>query len=137
RLLTNADLERMVDTSDKWIRERTGILERHIVDKGVSTSDLALEASKKALEERGISAGEVEAILVATVTPDNFFPSTACLLQDRLGAKGAWGFDLSAACSGFLYALATGSQFIHTAVHKKVLVVGADVMSSIINYEDR
>ena len=137
RLLTNADLEKMVDTSDAWIRERTGIHTRHIVDKGVATSDLAVEASKRALAMRGIEASEIEAILVATVTPDTFFPSTACLVQDRLGAKGAWGFDLSAACSGFLYALATGSQFIQSGVHRKVLVVGADVMSSIINYEDR
>src|SRR5688572_12742755 len=137
RLLTNADLEKMVDTSDEWIRERTGILTRHIVDKGVATSDLALEASKRALAERGVNAGEIEAILVATVTPDHFFPSTACLLQDRLGAKGAWGFDISAACSGFLYALATGAQFISSGVHNKVLVAGADVMSSIIDYEDR
>ena len=137
RLLTNADLEKMVDTSDDWIRERTGILVRHIVDKGVATSDLALEASRKALAQRGVDASEIEVILVATVTPDHFFPSTACLLQDRLGAKGAWGFDISAACSGFLYALATGAQFISSGVHKKVLVAGADVMSSIIDYEDR
>lgn len=137
RLLTNADLEKLVDTSDAWIRERTGIQVRHIVDKGVAASDLAFEASRKALALRGISATEIEAILVATVTPDHFFPSTACLLQDRLGAKGAWGFDLSAACSGFLYALASGSQFIRSGVHKKVLVVGTDVMSSIIDYEDR
>ena len=137
RLLTNADLEKLVDTSDAWIRERTGIQVRHIVDKGIAASDLAFEASKNALAFRGINATEIEAILVATVTPDHFFPSTACLLQDRLGAKGAWGFDLSAACSGFLYALASGSQFIRSGVHKKVLVVGTDVMSSIIDYEDR
>ena len=137
RLLTNADLERMVDTSDEWIRQRVGIRERHIVDPGMATSDLALQAARCALEQRGIAPTEIEAIIVATVTPDTIFPCTACILQDRLGAKGAWGFDLSAACSGFLYALATGSQFISTGAHKKVLVVGADVMSSIINYEDR
>jgi len=137
RLLTNADLEKMVDTSDAWIRERTGIAVRHIVEPGVATSDLALEACRKVLDQRGLKPTDVEAIIVATVTPDTFFPSTACVLQDKLGAKGAWGFDLSAACSGFLYALATGGQFITTGVHKKVLVVGADVMSSIINYEDR
>jgi 3-oxoacyl-[acyl-carrier-protein] synthase-3 len=137
RLLTNADLEKMVDTSDAWIRERTGIRERHIVDAGTATSDLALQAAHCALEKRGVAPTEVEAIIVATVTPDTFFPSTACLLQDKLGAKGAWGFDLSAACSGFLYALATGSQFVSSGLHKKVLVVGADVMSSIIDYEDR
>jgi 3-oxoacyl-[acyl-carrier-protein] synthase III len=137
RLLTNADLEKMVDTSDEWIRERTGIRERHIVEKGVATSDLAFEASKRALEQRGISGKEIEVIIVATVTPDTFFPSTACLLQHKLGARGAWGFDLSAACSGFIYALATGSQMISSGAHKRVLVVGADVMSSIIDYQDR
>jgi 3-oxoacyl-[acyl-carrier-protein] synthase-3 len=107
------------------------------VDPGVATSDLAFEACRKVLEQRGLKPTDIEAIIVATVTPDTFFPSTACVLQDKLGAKGAWGFDLSAACSGFLYALATGAQFITTGVHKKVLVVGADVMSSIVNYEDR
>lgn len=127
----------MVDTSDEWIQQRVGIRERHIVDPGMATSDLALEASRKALEQRGVKPTEIEVIIVATVTPDTFFPSTACVLQDKLGAKGAWGFDLSAACSGFLYALATGAQFIISGVHKRVLVVGADVMSSIINYEDR
>ncbi|HWP84258.1 MAG TPA: beta-ketoacyl-ACP synthase III [Terriglobia bacterium] len=137
RLLTNADLERMVDTSDAWIRERTGIVTRHIVDPGVASSDLAEAACRQALAQRGIAGSEIEAILVATVTPDHFFPSTACLLQDRLGARGAWGFDISAACSGFLYALTTGAQFIASGAHKKVLVVGADVMSSIINYQDR
>ncbi len=137
RLLTNSDLEKIVDTSDKWILERTGIRERHIVEKGVATSDLAYEACKQLLERRGISGSDIEAIIVATVTPDTFFPSTACLLQDRLGAKGAWGFDLSAACSGFLYALDTGAQFVLSGLHKKVLVVGADVMSSIIDYQDR
>ena len=137
KLLTNADLEKMVDTSDTWIRERTGIVERHIVEKGVATSDLALEACKKVLEQRSLRPTEIEAILVATVTPDTFFPATACNLQHKLGAVGAWGFDISAACSGFLFALATGAQFIATGTHKKVLVVGADVMSSIINYEDR
>ncbi len=137
KTLTNADLEKMVDTSDTWIQERTGIRERHIVDKGVATSDLALEACKKVLAQRGISPTEIETIIVATVTPDTFFPATACILQDKLGAHGAWGFDLSAACSGFLYALTTGSQLIASGAQKNVLVVGADVMSSIINYEDR
>ena len=127
----------MVDTSDTWIRERTGIIERHIVEKGVATSDLAYEACKKVLEQRGLRPTDIEVIIVATVTPDTFFPSTACLLQNKLGATGAWGFDLSAACSGFLFALATGAQFITNGTHKKVLVVGADVMSSIIDYQDR
>ena len=137
KTLTNADLEKMVDTSDTWIRERTGIRERHIVDNGTATSDLAVEACKKVLDQRGISPAEIETIIVATVTPDTFFPATACILQDKLGARGAWGFDLSAACSGFLYALTTGAQMIASGAQKNVLVVGADVMSSIINYEDR
>jgi 3-oxoacyl-[acyl-carrier-protein] synthase-3 len=137
RLLTNADLEKMVDTNDKWILERTGIRERHIADKGVATSDLATEAAKKALAERGIDASDLDAILVATVTPDMFFPSTACLVQHKLGAKNVWGFDLSAACSAFVYALQAGTQFVATGAHDKVLVIGADVMSSIIDYTDR
>src|SRR6202007_505017 len=127
----------MVETSHEWIMERTGIRERHIVDQGTATSDLAVEAAKQALEQRGISAHDLEAILVATVTPDMFFPSTACLVQHKLGAKGAWGFDLSAACSAFVYALQAGAQFIQTGAHKKVLVIGADVMSSILDYTDR
>jgi 3-oxoacyl-[acyl-carrier-protein] synthase-3 len=137
RLLTNADLERMVETSNEWIMERVGIRERHLVDKGVATSDLAVEAAKRALSERGIGPNDIEAILVATVTPDMFFPSTACLVQHKLGAKGVWGFDLSAACSAFVYALQAGAQFIATGAHKKVLVIGSDVMSSIIDYTDR
>ncbi len=137
RLLTNDDLEKLVETSNDWIVERTGIRERHIVDKGVATSDLATEAAKKALVERGLAPSDLDALIVATVTPDMFFPSTACLVQNKLGASGVWGFDLSAACSAFLYALQTGAQFIATGVHKKVMVIGADVMSSIIDYTDR
>ncbi len=137
RLLTNADLEKMVDTNDQWIMERVGIRERHIVDKGVATSDLAVEAAKNALAERGIEASDLDAIIVGTVTPDMFFPSTACLVQDKLGAKNVWGFDLSGACSAFVYALQAGAQFVATGSHKKVLVIGADVMSSIIDYTDR
>jgi 3-oxoacyl-[acyl-carrier-protein] synthase-3 len=135
--LTNEDLEKMVDTNHDWIMERTGIRERHIAEKGVATSDLSVEAAKKALSERGLKPTDLEAILVATVTPDMLFPSTACLVQHKLGAKGAWGFDLSAACSAFVYALQVGSQFIATGAHKKVMVIGADVMSSIIDYTDR
>jgi 3-oxoacyl-[acyl-carrier-protein] synthase-3 len=127
----------MVETNDQWIQERTGIRERHIVEKGVATSDLAFEAAKKALAARGIPSTDLEAIIIATVTPDMLFPSTACLVQNKLGAKGAWGFDLSAACSAFVYALQTGTQFIETGAHKKVMVIGADVMSSIIDYTDR
>lgn len=137
RLLTNADLEKMVETSDQWIVERTGIRERHLVDPGVATSDLAVEAAKCCLAKRGVDASEIEVIIVATVTPDMLFPATACLVQNKLGAKGAWGFDLSAACSGFPYALQVGAKLIESGMHKKVLVIGADVMSSIIDYTDR
>ena len=137
RLLTNADLEKMVETNDQWIVERTGIRERHIVDKGVATSDLAVEAAKCCLKKRGIDASEVEVIIVATVTPDMLFPATACLVQNKLGVPGAWGFDLSAACSGFPYALQVGAKLVESGMHKKVLVIGADVMSSIIDYTDR
>lgn len=137
RLLTNADLEKMVETNDQWIQERTGIRQRHLVDNGVGTSDLACEAACRALAQAGISPGDIEAIIIGTVTPDMLFPSTACIVQDKLGARGAWGFDLSAACSGFVYALQCGAQLIQTGSHKKVLVIGADVMSSIIDYTDR
>ena len=135
--VTNVDLEKIVDTSDKWIFERTGIRERRVVDQGKATSDLAAEAARSVVEKRGISPTEIELIIVATVTPDMFFPSSACLVQDKIGAKNAWAFDLSGACSGFLYALATGVQFIAAGSHKKVLVIGADVMTSILNYDDR
>jgi 3-oxoacyl-[acyl-carrier-protein] synthase-3 len=137
RVLTNHDFEKMVETSDEWILTRTGIRERHIVDKDVATSDLAVEAAKSALADRGIEASELEAILVATVTPDMLFPSTACLVQHKLGIKGVWGFDLSAACSAFVYALQTGAQFIVSGTHQKVMVIGSDVMSSILDYTDR
>ena len=137
RVVTNKDFEKIVETSDEWILSRTGIRERHVVDKGVATSDLAVEAAKIALAQRGIDPGEIEAIVVATVTPDMLFPSTACLVQHKLGAKRAWGFDLSAACSAFVYALQSGAQFIASGAHNKVLVIGADVMSSILDYTDR
>lgn len=137
RLLTNADLEKMVDTTDQWILERTGIRQRHIVDPGVATSDLATAAAKDCLQRRGIDANEIECIIVGTVTPDMLFPATACLVQDKLGCKKAWGFDLSAACSGFTYALQVGAKLVESGVHSKVLVIGADTMSSIIDYTDR
>lgn len=137
RLLTNYDLEKMVETNNQWILERTGIRERHIVDKGVATSHLATEAARQALVRRGIEASELDAIIVATVTPDMMFPASACLVQDRLGAKGVWGFDLVAACSSFVYGLQVGTQFVRTGAHKKVMVIGSDVMSSIIDYTDR
>ncbi len=137
KLLTNADLEKMVATSDQWIMERTGISQRHIAEKGIATSDLAVEAAKQALQARGIAASDLDAIIVGTVTPDMLFPSTACLVQNKLGAEGVWGFDLSAACSAFLYSLQTGAQFVASGAHEKVMVIGADIMSSIIDYSDR
>ena len=137
RRVTNKDFEKTLDTSDQWIFERTGIRERRFAEKGVGTSDLAAAAAKRLLQQRGIEASELDLIIVATVTPDMFFPSSACLVQDKLKAKNAWGFDLSGACSGFIYALATGAQFISTGAHQKVLVIGADVMTSIVDPEDR
>jgi 3-oxoacyl-[acyl-carrier-protein] synthase-3 len=137
RLLTNADLEKMVETSNDWIMSRVGIKERHIAEKGVGTSDLAAEAARRALAQRGIDASELDAIIVATVTPDMMFPATACLVQDKIGAQNVWGFDLQAGCSQFVYALQVGAQFVQTGAHKKVMVIGADIMSSIIDYTDR
>jgi 3-oxoacyl-[acyl-carrier-protein] synthase-3 len=137
RVVTNADLEKLVDTSDEWIRTRTGIRERRYVVPGTPTSELALRAAQLALERRGILASELDLIIVGTVTPDMLFPATACVLQDKLKATKAWGFDMSAACSGFTYALATGAQFIASGAHKKVLVIGADVMTAILDFKDR
>jgi 3-oxoacyl-[acyl-carrier-protein] synthase III len=137
RVLTNADLEKMVDTNDEWITSRTGIRERHIADPDVATSDMAVWAAEAALQQRGIAATELDAILVCTVTPDMLFPATACLVQNRLGAKGAWGFDLVAACSGFVYGLTTAAHLVSAGSHKKVLVIGADTMSRILDYTDR
>jgi 3-oxoacyl-[acyl-carrier-protein] synthase III len=137
RVLTNQDLEKLVATSDEWILQRTGIKERHIVDPGVATSDLAKEAALGALQQAGITADQLGFIVVGTTTPDTIFPSTACVLQAKIGATGAWGFDLGAACSGFTYALTTGMQMVATGAHDYALVVGADVMSSIIDYTDR
>ncbi len=136
-VLTNADLEKLVATNDQWITERTGIRERHIVTPGTATSDLAVEAAKACLARRGLAAADLDAIIVATVTPDMMFPATACLVQEKLGAPHAWGFDLSAACSGFLYALQVGAKLIESGAHQHVLVIGADVMSSIVDYTDR
>lgn len=136
--LTNADLEKMVDTNDEWIRSRTGIRERRILkDPSKATSYLAAGAAKDCLRKRGIKASEIDLIIVATVTPDMLFPATACLVQEQIGATNAWGFDVSAACSGFLFALSTGAQFIASGKHTKVLVIGADKMSSIVDYTDR
>jgi 3-oxoacyl-[acyl-carrier-protein] synthase-3 len=135
--LTNADLEQRMDTSDEWIYSRTGIRTRHIADPDTATSDLAVAAAQDALEKHGIDASTVETIIVCTVTPDTLFPSTACLVQDRIGATGAWGFDLVAACSGLLYGLTTAAQMISSGSQKRVLVIGADTMSRIVDYEDR
>ena len=137
KVLTNADLERMVDTSDEWILQRTGIRERHIVDQGVATSDLASEAARKAIERAGLTPADIDFIVVGTTTPDMLFPSTACLVQHKIGAKRAWGYDLFAACSGFTYALTTAAQMVSTGASRHALVIGADVMSSIIDYTDR
>ncbi len=136
KVLTNAELEKMVDTNDEWIRTRTGISERRILEQG-ATSDLAVGAIQSLLAYRKIEATEIEIIIVATVTPDMFFPPTACVVLDKIGASNAWGFDLSAACSGFLYALVVGAQFVENGTASKVLVVGADKMSSITDYSDR
>jgi 3-oxoacyl-[acyl-carrier-protein] synthase-3 len=136
-VLTNADLEKMVDTNDQWILERTGIRERHIAEPHIATSDMAVEAARIVLAQRGIEASDLSMIIVCTVTPDMLFPSTACLVQDRLGAKGIWGFDLVAACSGFIYGLTTAAHLVSSGTQKKVLVIGSDTMSRIIDYTDR
>jgi 3-oxoacyl-[acyl-carrier-protein] synthase-3 len=137
RVLNNTDLEKMVDTSDDWIIQRTGIRERHIVEPGVATSDLALHASRCAIDRAGLTAKDIDFIVVGTTTPDMLFPSTACLLQAKLGAANAWGYDLFAACSGFTYALTAAAQMVAAGGCRRALVVGADVMSSIIDYTDR
>jgi 3-oxoacyl-[acyl-carrier-protein] synthase-3 len=137
RLLTNADLEKMVDTTDEWILQRTGIRQRHIVDPGTATSDLATEAAREAVKRAGLTPDDIDVIVVGTVTPDMLFPSTACLVQHKLGAGKAWGFDLSAACSAFTYSLTVGTQLVASGGAKYALVIGADVMSSIIDYTDR
>jgi 3-oxoacyl-[acyl-carrier-protein] synthase-3 len=137
RVVTNFDLEKMVDTTDEWIRSRTGIRERHFVDPGMATSHLGAEAARALLAAKNLNPEEIDLIIVATVTPDMLFPATACLIQDRLGAKNAWGFDLSGACSGFIYALTTGAQFVGAGTHRKVLVIGSDTMTSILDFQDR
>jgi 3-oxoacyl-[acyl-carrier-protein] synthase-3 len=137
QILTNADLEKLVDTNDQWITERTGIKERHILEQGKGTSDMAVEAARRCLAARGIEASEVEAIIVGTVTPDMMFPSTACLVQTKIGAAGAWGFDVSAGCSGFVFALQAGAKLVESGAHKKVLVIGADANSRLVDYTDR
>jgi 3-oxoacyl-[acyl-carrier-protein] synthase III len=137
RVVTNHDLAKRIDTNHDWVVERTGIVERHWVEPGTPTSELASQAVGDLLKNRGIEASEIELIIVATVTPDMFFPATACIVQNKVRATRAWGFDVSAACSGFLYALTVGSQFVESGAHDKVVVVGADVMTAITNFEDR
>ena len=137
QVLTNSDLEKMVDTTNEWILQRTGIHERHIAGPGVATSDLAQEAALKAIERAHLTPDDIGLIVVGTVTPDMLFPSTACLVQHKIGARHAWGFDLSAACSAFTYSLTTASQIVATGAHDHALVIGSDVMSSIIDYRDR
>ncbi len=136
KILSNADLEKMVNTTDEWIRSRTGISERRILENG-ATSDLGAGALRALLKNRGIGPSDLDMIIVATVTPDMFFPSTSCVIQEKIGAKNAWGFDLSAACSGWLYALVTGAKFVESGTARRVAVVGADKMSSITDYTDR
>ena len=136
-IISNQDLEKMVDTNDQWIMERTGIKTRHILAKGLGVSDMCAEAAKKCLAERGIPASEVEVIIVGTVTPDMMFPSTACLVQDKIGAKGAWGFDVSGGCSGFVYALQAGVKLVESGAQKKVMVCGADANTRMTDYTDR
>ncbi|MBI1876086.1 MAG: ketoacyl-ACP synthase III [Acidobacteria bacterium] len=137
RVLTNADLEKMVDTNDEWIVQRTGIRERHIVERGVATSDLAKEAALAAICQAGLTPDDIDLIIVGTTTPDTIFPSTACRVQHKIAASRAWGFDLGAACSGFTYSLTAAAQMVATGAHRHALVIGADVMSSIIDYQDR
>ena len=137
KVLTNHDLEKLVDTNDQWILQRVGIRERHIAPPEMATSDMAVLAACAALNQRGIAGRDIEAIILCTVTPDMMFPSTACLVQDRIGAKGAWGFDLIAACSGFIYGLTTAANLVKSGAHKNVLVIGSDTMSRIIDYTDR
>jgi 3-oxoacyl-[acyl-carrier-protein] synthase-3 len=137
RVLTNADLEKMVETTDEWILQRTGIRQRHIVDPGTATSDLATMAAREAIAKAGLTPDDIDVIIVGTVTPDMLFPSTACLVQAKLGAGKAWGFDLSAACSAFTYALTVGNAIVASGAATHALVIGADVMSSIIDYTDR
>ncbi len=137
RVMTNADLEKIVDTNDEWIRTRTGIRQRHVAEKGVAASHLATQAAQRVLRQTGTDPQDIDLIIVGTVTPDMFFPATACLVQERIGATRAWGFDLSAACCGFVYALTVAAQFVGAGTHRKALAIGSDVMTSILNYQDR
>src|SRR5260370_36807838 len=137
KVMTNAELEKIVETNDEWIGTRTGIRERHVVEKGTATSHMATEAARAVLAQTKTDPAEIDLIVLASVTPDMFFPATACLVQERIGAKQSWGVDLSAACSGFAYALTVGAQFVGAGTHKKALVIGTDTMTSIRYYQDR
>jgi len=137
RVLTNEDLEKMVDTTSEWILQRTGIIERHVVDEGVASSDLGKEAALRAIAQAGLTPADIDLIIVGTTTPDMIFPCTACLVQTKIGAPHAWGFDLFAGCSGFTFSLAAASQMVATGTHRRALVIGTDVMSSITDYQDR
>jgi 3-oxoacyl-[acyl-carrier-protein] synthase-3 len=137
KVLTNKDLESMVDTSDEWIRTRTGIEERRVAPEGINTSDMSCEAAERALKSAGLTAQDIDLIIVATVTPDYPFPSVACLIQDKLGAKQAAAFDIGAACSGFMYGIVTAKQFIDNGTYRRVLVVGAEKLSKIVDWSDR
>lgn len=137
RVLTNQDFEQIVDTTNEWILERTGIRERHIADPDVATSDLAAEAARRVLASAGLSPSDIDAIIVCTVTPDMLFPATACLVQHKIGAKHVWGFDLIAACCSFLYGMNTAADLVRAGTHNRVMVIGADTMSRIIDYQDR
>ena len=137
RVMTNADLEKLVDTNDEWIRQRTGVVERHVADPGVGTSALAVPAARQAIAQAGLTPDDIDLIVVGTTPPDTVFPSTACLVQHEIGASNAWGFDLGAACSGFTYALTTAAELVSTGSHRHALAIGADVMTSILDYQDR
>ncbi|NHZ86139.1 MAG: 3-oxoacyl-ACP synthase, partial [Planctomycetia bacterium] len=137
RVLSNFDLEKMIDTTDEWIRTRTGIETRHLVSEGQASADMATEVAKILLERSNTNKDEIDLIIIATVTPDTLLPSTAARVQHNLDAQNCWGFDLSGACTGFLYALETGAKFVESGNYKKVIVIGVDTMSSIIDYTDR
>ena len=137
RVMTNFDIEKLVDTSDKWIRSRTGITQRHVVSENEASSDISTRIALSLIKKSGIDPDEIDVIIIGTVTPDHFTPSTAALVQKNIGASNAWGYDLSAACSGFLYGLETGSNFIASGKYKKIMVIGVDIMTSILDFQDR
>ena len=137
RVLTNQDLEKMVETTDEWVLQRTGISERHVLERGKATSDMAEQAIRRLCKSTSLDPDEIEMLIVATVTPGMFFPATACVMQEKLGISRTWGFDLSAACCGFVYSLSVGAAFVCAGIHSKVVVVGSDTMSSIVDYQDR